>query len=92
VREADSRPAKLIKESVGGVSVGITRTRHLTCPKCGGEFDYEFVPGGSFTAVRLGTSRFMRCPLCHKFSVFSLKAPPEGDVSAGTAAAEPPPG
>jgi hypothetical protein len=56
-------------------------TRHLKCPKCGGEFDYEFVPGASLTAIRLGTSRYMRCPLCHKFSVFSLREPPASEPS-----------
>jgi hypothetical protein len=53
----------------------LTWTRHLTCPKCGGQFDYEFVPGASLTAIRLGTSRYMRCPLCHRFAIFSLRAP-----------------
>jgi hypothetical protein len=66
----------------------LTSTRHLKCPKCGGEFDYEFVPGASFTAIRLGTSRYMRCPLCHKFAVFSLKPPAEPPGSAA-ASAEP---
>jgi hypothetical protein len=49
---------------------------HLTCPKCGGEFDYEYVPGASFTALRLGSSRYMRCPLCRHFSVFSMRGSP----------------
>jgi len=62
--------------------MGLTWTRHLTCPKCGGEFDYEFVPGASFTAIRLGTSRYMRCPLCRKFSVFSMKAAPPSSAAA----------
>ncbi len=48
--------------------------RRLTCPKCGGSFDYEYVPGASLTAVRLGGSRYMRCPLCHQWSVFRLSA------------------
>lgn len=46
----------------------------LTCKKCQGSFVYEFVPGGSFTAIRLGTARYMRCPLCRKFGVFELAA------------------
>jgi hypothetical protein len=50
-------------------------TRRLQCPKCGRTFDYEFVPGASFTAVRLGTARYLRCPLCGKFSVFPLTGP-----------------
>jgi hypothetical protein len=58
-------------------------TRSLNCPKCGGEFEHEFVPGVSFTATRLGSSRYLRCPLCHRFSVFSLKAPPEPPASPG---------
>ncbi|HTZ61560.1 MAG TPA: hypothetical protein VMC82_02805 [Thermoplasmata archaeon] len=50
-------------------------TRRLTCPKCGGAFDYEFIPGASFTAIRLGTSRYMRCPICRRFSVFKMTGP-----------------
>ena len=50
----------------------LARTRRLLCPKCGGTFDYEFVPGVSFTAIRLGTSRYMRCPICQKFSMFKM--------------------
>ena len=49
--------------------------RHLTCPKCGGQFDYEFVWGASLTAVRLGGSRYLRCPLCQKWALFRLLGP-----------------
>jgi len=56
--------------------------RRLRCPHCQEEFDYAFVPGASVTAVRLGTSRYMRCPLCHRYAVFSLRAPPAGASSA----------
>jgi hypothetical protein len=61
-------------------------TRRLRCPHCQGEFDYDFVPGGSVTAVRLGTSRYMRCPLCHRFGLFRLwpKTDASGEASAGT--------
>ena len=45
----------------------------MRCPHCEGEFDYDLVPGASLTAVRLGTSRYMRCPLCHRFGRFSLR-------------------
>lgn len=72
-----------------GSAVPLTWTRHLTCPKCGGEFEYEFVPGGSLTAIRLGTSRYMRCPICRRFSVFSLKAPPTTDPAPVAEAAPP---
>ena len=58
-------------------------TRRLRCPNCQGEFDYELVPGGSFTAVRLGSSRYMRCPLCHRFGLFDLRR------SAGPAPSQP---
>jgi len=49
--------------------------RRLTCPKCGGQFEYQFVWGASLTAVRLGTSRYMRCPLCQKWALFRLLGP-----------------
>lgn len=49
----------------------VSRTR-LTCSKCGQSFDYDFIPGASFTAVRLGTSRYMACPLCHKWGIFNM--------------------
>jgi hypothetical protein len=67
----------------------VGRTRRLKCPKCGAVFDYEFVPGASFTAVRLGTSRYMRCPVCLRFSVFPMTGPepPESVSSAAGAAA-----
>lgn len=52
---------------------GIVQRSRLTCPKCGGTFDYEFVPGAALTAVRLGSSRYMACPLCHQWSTFAVK-------------------
>ncbi len=51
---------------------GIVQRSRLTCPKCGKEFDYDWIPGGSLTAVRLGPSRYMACPICHKWSVFPI--------------------
>ena len=51
---------------------GVVQLSHLKCPKCGSEFDYAYVPGASFTSVRLGGSRFLRCPVCHKWSVFNI--------------------
>jgi DNA-directed RNA polymerase subunit RPC12/RpoP len=51
---------------------GLHYTSRLVCPKCGKTFDYEWLPGGSFTALRLGTKRYMRCPLCRKWSIFNV--------------------
>jgi hypothetical protein len=53
-------------------TTGLVQRSRLTCPKCGQPFDYDYVVGASFSAVRLGTSRYMSCPLCHKWSVFDL--------------------
>jgi hypothetical protein len=44
----------------------------LTCPKCGKEFDYEWLPGNSFRVIRLGTKRYMACPLCKQWSTFDV--------------------
>lgn len=51
---------------------GLVQRSRLTCSKCGREFDYDWAPGASLTAVRLGTGRYMACPLCHKWSYFNL--------------------
>jgi len=51
---------------------GLHNTSRLTCPKCGKQFDYEWVPGGSFSAVRLGSKRYLRCPKCHEWSTFEI--------------------
>jgi len=42
------------------------------CPGCHYRFNYEFIPGGSFYSIRLGTRRIFKCPNCkelHKFPV-----------------------
>lgn len=54
--------------------VEIVHRSQVTCPKCKGSYVYEYVPGGSLTAIRLGTARYMRCALCHKFAIFELSA------------------
>ena len=51
---------------------GLVRTVHLACPKCRASYDYDFVPGASITSLRLGRSRYMACPFCHKWSVFRV--------------------
>ena len=60
----------------------VSRSR-LTCPQCHQTFDYDYVPGASLTALRLGRARYMRCPLCHRWGVFDLAStrrpiPPPG--------------
>jgi hypothetical protein len=66
---------------------GVVQRSHLTCPKCGREFDYDWIPGASFTAVRLGPQRYMACPICHKWSVFPIvetlveRTPPDEGTS-----------
>jgi len=53
------------------------RTRHhytsrLSCPSCQRSFDYQWVPLMSFNAVRLGTNRYLQCPLCHEWASFNI--------------------
>ena len=50
----------------------IVQTSHLKCKSCGVEFDYEWIPASSFTSIRLGRSRYLRCPSCHKWSTFNI--------------------
>jgi hypothetical protein len=56
----------------GSRAGGLVQLSHLKCEKCGGEFDYAWVPFGSFTAIRLGPSRYFACPICNKRSVFDI--------------------
>jgi hypothetical protein len=55
---------------------GFVQRSRLTCPKCHGTFDYEWVPGAALTAVRLGNARYMACPLCRKWSTFDVAGAP----------------
>ncbi|MFY9716992.1 MAG: hypothetical protein WAK40_03540 [Thermoplasmata archaeon] len=50
-------------------------TLPLDCPSCHRSFNYEYIPGASVSAVRLGGRRYMRCPLCGKFAFFDLRSP-----------------
>ena len=59
------------------IYVAALRTRHhhtsrLSCPKCQHAFEYSWVPLASFSAVRLGTSRYLQCPACHQWSTFDV--------------------
>ena len=51
---------------------GLHITSRLTCSRCGGTFDYNWLPGGSFDAIRWGKYRFMRCQICGKASWFDI--------------------
>ena len=51
---------------------GLHYVSKITCPKCHREFEYHWIPGGSFSAVRLGKYRYMSCPKCHKWSLFDV--------------------
>ncbi|HTW55226.1 MAG TPA: hypothetical protein VMG36_02105 [Thermoplasmata archaeon] len=53
---------------------GVVQRSRLTCSRCGGTFDYDWVPGAALTAVRLGRGRYLRCPLCRRWSYFDLLA------------------
>jgi hypothetical protein len=60
---------------------GFVQHSRLTCPRCRQVFDYDWVPGGALTAVRLGRARYMACPLCHKWSMFNVWDAPPPPVS-----------
>lgn len=66
---------------------GLVQRSRLTCPKCRQTFDYDWVPGASFTAVRLGRGRYMACPLCGHWSRYDV----EGHLIPPAAAAPPKP-
>ncbi len=60
------------------------RTRHhytsvLTCPHCQRTFEYDWVPLASFSAVRLGKTRYLQCPFCHEWSNFEIWSTRIGD-------------
>lgn len=77
----------ILRRGRGLGTPGLVQRSRLTCPECHREFDYDWVPGGSFTAVRLGTGRYMACPLCQKWSYFNIyntmitRPPATGDGS-----------
>ena len=63
--------------AVGGTH-GVVRENVLACPKCNRQFNYQFLPGASLTSLRLGRSRFMKCPLCGRWSVIKIVGQPTG--------------
>jgi len=64
---------------------GVVRENTLTCPKCNKQFNYQFLPGASFTSLRLGRSRYLKCPHCGKWSVIKIvENPPKPSVQTLT--------
>ena len=47
-------------------------TSIVECPHCHYRFNYEFIPGASFTSIRLGTRRIFKCPNCKELAEFDL--------------------
>ena len=62
----------LLRYQKSGRSSGVVQLSHVQCPKCGREFDYEWIPMASFTAIRLFHSRFFACPICGNFASFNV--------------------
>jgi hypothetical protein len=54
-------------------------TSIVECPHCHYRFNYEFIPGASFTSICLGSARIFKCPNCkepHKFYINHFGADP----------------
>lgn len=58
------------------------------CPACHYRFNYEYIPGFSFHAIRLGNKRIFRCPKCRELHKFPLtdhgsdpSLPTQGDTA-----------
>ncbi|HXY74074.1 MAG TPA: hypothetical protein VEH58_02000 [Dehalococcoidales bacterium] len=57
-----------------------TRLSHVVCPYCSLEFDYAWIPGVSFTDVRMFKKRIFYCPGCKKcleYNVFDSRVDPK---------------
>lgn len=44
----------------------------MECPHCHYRFNYEFIPGASFAAIRLGPVRIFKCPNCKELHNFRI--------------------
>jgi hypothetical protein len=62
----------IVVRTKAGSRSSVVQLSHLNCRKCGAQFDYAWIPGGSLTSIRLGNSRYLRCPVCKKSSVFNI--------------------
>ena len=47
-------------------------TSIVECPHCHYRFNYEFIPGASFTSIRLGPVRIFKCPHCKELHNFKI--------------------
>ena len=47
-------------------------TSIVECPHCHYRFNYEFIPGASFVAIRLGPVRIFKCPNCKELHNFRI--------------------
>lgn len=47
-------------------------TSIVECPHCHYRFNYEFIWGGSFHSIRLGTYRLFKCPNCKEIHSFKI--------------------
>jgi hypothetical protein len=80
------REARIKTLILFGPGVRLAWSDDLRCPKCQFSFHYEYYPGVSLTAVRLGGSRLFRCPHCNQWATFPLRVgglPAEPDRSSG---------
>ena len=55
-------------------SWGLTQRSRLTCPRCGEQFDHDWVPGAALLALRFGKKRYMACPKCGAWSTFEIRS------------------
>jgi hypothetical protein len=47
-------------------------TSRLTCPRCKKQFNYHWIPGATFTSLRYGNKRHLKCPYCHQPAVYDI--------------------
>ncbi len=53
--------------------MGVGIKAKVRCPKCGKGFEYTFVPGSSFTSIRVaGRWRYMKCKKCGRYAMFDV--------------------
>jgi hypothetical protein len=47
-------------------------TSRLKCPHCGKQFNYHWIPGATYTSLRYGNRRHLRCPYCHQQATYNI--------------------
>ncbi len=45
----------------------------ISCGKCGKNFIYRWIPFASLTTIRMGNKRYLRCPVCKKWSFVDIR-------------------